>query len=735
MTTTELKQYIDKVLGNSIRCLLPSYWWKRLFNQVADRIDEVEQSTSKLIDSKVEEVKMPIVESENALKKLDVENGSLASVATMKTMKFSECYVPTEEDNDLTDEELFAKLTPVTGIEMTFPLPDISTADTSIQLVAEGGKGEGFLTISEGFCVAVFALAGETQKYWILSSQTMVDGLNEYLSQQRWYFLDSPEEVGAENMALFDQIFTIVDCTSDVYVKGNTWERLAKESDLEGIEGGGGGGSGEIKEEVNALKEQVDALNEKSKVVRVYANIGKEGSLDNVMLPAEYQERNKEIYERVANGEVLFADIYGGLDYVESIYYTSTRYYTALKGTLVNNAIVFRVEDSGLYDSWLRHIEINASGYATIHDEYIINKTPVGKSVIIDMSNFVTKEELNNKADKSQIPTKLSQLEKDIEIGSNITVDSELSETSENPVQNKVLTAELAKRKNIIVEHYKSYKVEEFLNSLDVKKQHPTSAYPPPSYCLESKDLYDEEFEDIFGDWLKNLGEKFYTSEVVLDDSSHTDIAVVKPWFFYDKDYYGVVFDYPYSRAVEGVGYDTAEIRIEFDNDTSRKYIVSVNLKNAYSKTRIINLSDVPENDTKYIKQLEGHVKDYGFEYQYYGIINNDYITTMIPLSVTYDKNYGAPYIYISGSYFFRDSASTLKKHNIIYRLSTAAVTVGPIFNDLSYIDEVIENTAYKTYVDNAIANLTNEIITNEEVIAAALNDLNKRLKLLENVE
>ena len=390
------------------------------------------------------------------------------------------------------------------------------------------------------------------------------------------------------------------------------------------------------------------------------------------------------------------------------------------------------------------------------------------------VQNKVVTSALNAKADKSQIPTKLSQLEKDIEIGSSITVDSklsetstnpvqnkvvtealnakadktyvdnavaniavdsELSETSENPVQNKVLTAELAKRKNIIVEHYKSYKVEEFLNSLDVKKQHPTSAYPPPSYCLESKDLYDEEFEDIFGDWLKNLGEKFYTSEVVLDDSSHTDIAVVKPWFFYDKDYYGVVFDYPYSRAVEGVGYDTAEIRIEFDNDTSRKYIVSVNLKNAYSKTRIINLSDVPENDTKYIKQLEGHVKDYGFEYQYYGIINNDYITTMIPLSVTYDKNYGAPYIYISGSYFFRDSASTLKKHNIIYRLSTAAVTVGPIFNDLSYIDEVIENTAYKTYVDNAIANLTNEIITNEEVIAAALNDLNKRLKLLENVE
>jgi hypothetical protein len=56
MTTQELKQQIDKVLGNSIRCLLPSYWWKRLFHHVVDRIDEVEQSTSELIKASNEAV-------------------------------------------------------------------------------------------------------------------------------------------------------------------------------------------------------------------------------------------------------------------------------------------------------------------------------------------------------------------------------------------------------------------------------------------------------------------------------------------------------------------------------------------------------------------------------------------------------------------------------------------------------------------------------------------------------
>lgn len=42
MNTQELKEYIGRVLGNSIRCLLPSYWWKRLFGLVVDRVDEVE---------------------------------------------------------------------------------------------------------------------------------------------------------------------------------------------------------------------------------------------------------------------------------------------------------------------------------------------------------------------------------------------------------------------------------------------------------------------------------------------------------------------------------------------------------------------------------------------------------------------------------------------------------------------------------------------------------------------
>lgn len=229
MTTQELKQQTDKVLGNSIRCLLPSYWWKRLFHQVADRIDEAEQYASEL----VEESKMPVVESEDALKKLDVEEGSLASVATIKTMKFSECYVLSEEDNSLPTDEAFAKLTRVKAIDIDFSSPHIKSADVAAQLVAKSGRSLGFLFVGNGICAASFqSLDGGKVDTFLLMSEAGIYDLNEYLCRHEYYFFSNPEEVGAENMAILDNIFTIVDLNVDVYVKGNTWERLAKISEI-----------------------------------------------------------------------------------------------------------------------------------------------------------------------------------------------------------------------------------------------------------------------------------------------------------------------------------------------------------------------------------------------------------------------------------------------------------------------------------------------------------------------
>lgn len=50
MSSQELKSHINSMLGNSMRCLLPSYWWKKLFGAVVDKLDEkVDASNLKTI--------------------------------------------------------------------------------------------------------------------------------------------------------------------------------------------------------------------------------------------------------------------------------------------------------------------------------------------------------------------------------------------------------------------------------------------------------------------------------------------------------------------------------------------------------------------------------------------------------------------------------------------------------------------------------------------------------------
>ena len=39
-----MRKEIDRVLGNSLRCILPSFWWKRLLGKMSDRIDSAESS-------------------------------------------------------------------------------------------------------------------------------------------------------------------------------------------------------------------------------------------------------------------------------------------------------------------------------------------------------------------------------------------------------------------------------------------------------------------------------------------------------------------------------------------------------------------------------------------------------------------------------------------------------------------------------------------------------------------
>jgi hypothetical protein len=90
MTTQELKNKIEKVLGNSIRCLLPSYWWKNLFHSVADRIDEAEATVSDMVVKSLKEfeAKHPDMASQTLVFTEDETSAEARSNAT-KLLKWA----------------------------------------------------------------------------------------------------------------------------------------------------------------------------------------------------------------------------------------------------------------------------------------------------------------------------------------------------------------------------------------------------------------------------------------------------------------------------------------------------------------------------------------------------------------------------------------------------------------------------------------------------------------------
>jgi len=51
MTIQEIRDQVNKVLGNSLKCLLPSYWFKRLFGITLDKVEEVDRTSMTALTS------------------------------------------------------------------------------------------------------------------------------------------------------------------------------------------------------------------------------------------------------------------------------------------------------------------------------------------------------------------------------------------------------------------------------------------------------------------------------------------------------------------------------------------------------------------------------------------------------------------------------------------------------------------------------------------------------------
>ena len=360
MTTQELKQNIEKVLGNSIRCLLPSYWWKRLFGMVVDKVDEVEQSTSKLIESKVEEVNMPIVESIDELDNLKLAKGRVAAVektGESATVKISDCYV------SLNWEEDWDKYTIVKGVEEKDVILD---KDVTAYVIFSASK--------ETMTKDALQVIVQSDRFFYLkvaddkTSTTSLEYVNKALYSGKYravYYSNAPDDYFT---------FYLAKPQPSLYIKGDSWERLAKESDITG-EGGNTSGDG------------LTFGKERYAYVSKHADVN--GNIAELELSEEQKAYNQETNEMLKSGEKVYLS-YKGTFWTQVGYSESNSNYTFCFST----ASMILPNDNRVFG---RFIALSSDG------EIALAETLVGGS------------------------------------SSDITIDSELSETSENAVQNKVV--------------------------------------------------------------------------------------------------------------------------------------------------------------------------------------------------------------------------------------------------------------------------------------------------------
>jgi len=374
MNTQELKKYIDRVLGNKIRCLLPSFWWKKIFREVVDRVDEVEQSTSKLIESKVEEIKMPIVESVDDLENLKLAKGRVAAVektGESATVKISDCYF------SLNWEEDWGKYTIVKGVEEKDVILD---KDVTAYVIFSASKGN-----IDKDAIQVIVQSGRFLYVKVADDKTSITSLeyvNKALSNGKYraiHYSNAPDDYFT---------FYLAKPQPSLYIKGDSWERLAKESDLEGSEDDNSGV--EIRD------------------LYIYQNY--DGTF--TQITEEQKAWNLETLELVKQGKAIVRTTLNGVTFILELFNEDNEYqfgYTQVSPSGGMAISVYVAEDglSGIkieeshFDSELSTTSINAvqNKVVTAAINNKADKTYVDNAVAnvtVDTSGLATKEELNN---------------------------------------------------------------------------------------------------------------------------------------------------------------------------------------------------------------------------------------------------------------------------------------------------------------------------------------------------
>lgn len=236
MTTQELKQYIDKVLGNGIRCLLPSYWWKRLFSLTLDKVDEkLDAANIKTIngESVIGEGNLKVgitsVSSMEELNILEVEAGDVATVVSREYGKINPyaCYrLTSEPTNKNVIIENWDKFKRITYIDALMAEESVSGFPTVVlHAYALYGQDACQLTYTGRSYVIKVGNSSNSVSYTL-------EELNNLLKESDYRLMVvSDGDVSQEFINRYVSLYTPDVIVSDAYVKGDTWTRLLKEGE------------------------------------------------------------------------------------------------------------------------------------------------------------------------------------------------------------------------------------------------------------------------------------------------------------------------------------------------------------------------------------------------------------------------------------------------------------------------------------------------------------------------
>lgn len=483
MTTQELNNKIERVLGNNIRCLLPSYWWKNLLHSVADRIDTVEQ--------KIEDASgITVVDSKEALYDLNLPKGSVASV-TNEGIKPSECYLPTDEDMDNLSA-LLSKLTPVRNVELL--TDQLIPGEEAVAVLVE--STDTYMQISLRTNLVAAMVIGEQVSYFYDINKT-----NETLASHDFRFVGTLDG----SLDIMDRACRF-NTSTDVYAKSASWDKLLKEGEVQEAEGLvfvlGFDEKGNIlltdeEKEANKRSYQNYYLNPELKCVLKYYLTSDDGSIDHVFpgvpqadlvgygyllglppLPGvafygvsfgnapgatfelfgKYdvcfmQDGTAGMMPHFNMGEIALLYMGGNENTLEwqrqsnkNLYdWWSSNYATPIPvmvviwvngGTVIYPAQMMKIKDTGgthirfyFWDALTLEVcELNADGTVSNFERHEMFEREMSDTSVFGVQNNVVKKYIDDKVANIEFPP----------------VDAELSQTSTNAVQNKAVYENMA---------------------------------------------------------------------------------------------------------------------------------------------------------------------------------------------------------------------------------------------------------------------------------------------------